>query len=196
MTEGQEKKIRDKIQNIKSTLAAERRFHRGYYDDSRGLRYVPPELYLKIKDYKGASRYFNWFNKNFPDDAAYGVFWFEHAISSFKNKKLEVAEKKIIQSFMDNDYLIDRFLDLSLKDRINNSYSRWNRETATERFQYSYEDREFYEFSNWLKDLIETPRFIKCTMEFVEIQIELKTETVSKKRSALLDRAKKLLEDY
>lgn len=97
MTEKQEQRIRDKIKKVKSALAADRRFHNGYFDDSRGLRYVPPGLYLKIKDYKGAARYFNWFDKNFSTDIGYGTFLFEYALSSFKNKKIKIAGRKIME---------------------------------------------------------------------------------------------------
>ena len=40
----------------------------GDYDDSAGLRYIIPELYFRIRDYKGALVYFRWFSKAFPDD--------------------------------------------------------------------------------------------------------------------------------
>lgn len=196
MTEKQEQRIRDNIKKIRSTLAAEKRFHKGYFDDSRGLRYVSPGLYLKIKDYKGAARYFNWFDKNFSRDMGYGTFWFEYAISSFKNKKIKMAERKILESFMSNDYLIDQFLGHPLKDRINNFYSDYNRETATEHFPYLKEDPEFAEFSDWLRGFIETPVFLNISKEFINIAIKLKTETVETKRSALVDRTRHLLDDY
>ena len=63
MTPKQIERIQNKIVKIKRALAADKRRWGGYYDDSRGLRYLAPEQYIKIRDYKGALRYFNWFNK-------------------------------------------------------------------------------------------------------------------------------------
>jgi hypothetical protein len=60
MTPKQMEKIQNKIAKIKRALAADKR-QWGCYDDSRGLRYLTPALYLKLKDSGGAMRYFNWF---------------------------------------------------------------------------------------------------------------------------------------
>ena len=65
MTPKQEERIRKKIQKIKKGLAADKKFQGGYYHDGSELRYLQPELYLKLKDYKGASNYFKWFEKTF-----------------------------------------------------------------------------------------------------------------------------------
>lgn len=84
MTLKQREQVAIKIAKIKKALAADKKRWGGFYDDSRGLRYLVPELSLKIQDYSGAQRYFNWFNKNFPEDSGYPVFLFEWAITLFK----------------------------------------------------------------------------------------------------------------
>ena len=76
MTEKQITRIKTKITKIKKGLAADKKHWGGYYHDGGGMRYMPPELYLQIQDYTGSLRYFNWFNKNFPDDAGHPVFIF------------------------------------------------------------------------------------------------------------------------
>jgi hypothetical protein len=57
MTPKQEDRIRTKIKRIKAELAADKKRWEGYYDDSRGLRYLLPALYLKLEDYSGGLRY-------------------------------------------------------------------------------------------------------------------------------------------
>lgn len=94
MTPKQKERIQLKIAKIKKELAADKKRWGGYYDDSRGLRYLPPELYLKIQDYSGALRYFNWFHKNFPDDSGYPVFLFEWAITRFKKGRKCKPDRK------------------------------------------------------------------------------------------------------
>jgi len=43
MTPKQEERIRNKIARIRKELAADKKRWGGFYDDSRGLRYLPPE---------------------------------------------------------------------------------------------------------------------------------------------------------
>lgn len=92
--------------------------------------------------------------------------------------------------------MIDQFLGLPLKNRINTVHSDWHRETATDLFPYSKEGLEFIEFSDWLKDFIETPKFLNLSKEFIGIQIKLKTEPLGPKRSALVNRTRYLLDDH
>ena len=51
MTPKQIEKVQIKIKKIRAALAAEKRMF-GCYDDSRGMRYLPPHLFVKIQDYK------------------------------------------------------------------------------------------------------------------------------------------------
>ncbi|MFW5793677.1 MAG: hypothetical protein ACOCWC_05285 [Bacteroidota bacterium] len=67
MTPKQDEKIRNKIARIRKELAADKKRWGGFYDDSRGLRYLPPELFIKLKDYKGGLRYLRWFNRAAQD---------------------------------------------------------------------------------------------------------------------------------
>jgi len=53
MTEKQIQRIKKKITNLRAVLSAEKRKFGGYFDN-RGIRYLIPDLYLKIPDYKGA----------------------------------------------------------------------------------------------------------------------------------------------
>ncbi len=62
MTPKQEERIRIKIARIRKELAADKKRWGGFYDDSRGLRYLPPEQFIKLKDYKGGLRYLRWFD--------------------------------------------------------------------------------------------------------------------------------------
>ena len=91
MTPKQAERLRANITQIKKELAADKRRWGGFYDDSRGLRYLPPALYLKLGDYSGANRYFNWFSKNFPNDMGYPIFLFEWTLALFKTKKITLA---------------------------------------------------------------------------------------------------------
>ncbi len=94
MTEKQIERIKKKIRSCRAQLSAEKRKY-GAYDDSRGIRYIIPELYLKLEDYKGCLRYFNWFQKEFIDDCGFPDFLLQWTFVLFQNKKYDFAEKKL-----------------------------------------------------------------------------------------------------
>jgi hypothetical protein len=76
LTQKQIDKLRKIIADIKRTLATEKRKF-GCYDDGRGLRYLPPFLFIQLSDYVGGVTYMKWFAKNFPNDIGFPVFLFE-----------------------------------------------------------------------------------------------------------------------
>ncbi len=135
MTESQKNRIKKKIANIKKALAADKKHWGGFYHDGGGLRYAQPELYIKLHDYTGALRYFNWFDKNFPNDAGTPQFLFEYALILFKTNRIEKAEIKILETHMSNQYLIDYFLNrISIPDI--NDQSEWEIKSLVRYFDY------------------------------------------------------------
>lgn len=194
MTPKQEERIRTKIKRIKDALAAERRMFGGYFDNS-GLRYAPPELYLKLQDYTGALRYFNWFHKNFSDDGAYGIFFFEWTVTLFKTKRLQQAEKKAIETFCSNAYLLDYFLQRDPKLAVQTNVYGEGYEFLVKHFSYTKDQEELVDFAVWLSTTMDGVLFTKITSQYSEIERQLVTERVGPKRSRLIDAQGKLLTD-
>ena len=195
MTEKQVERIQNKIKKIKRELAADKKQWGGFHRDSRGIRYLPPALYLKINDYSGALRYFNWFHKNFPDDSGFPIFLFEWIIALFKKKKIKEAEKKAMETFYANTYLIDKFLGNKLIDVIKNESSNWENSSLTEYLEYSKEQEELSDFYDWLKDFTTSDTFCNFSNKYIEIEQILNDEPMGEKRSNLFDEKFKLLED-
>lgn len=195
MTPKQIERIQTKISKIKRALAPDKRLC-GCYDDSRGLRYLPPALYLKLQDYKGAMRYFNWFHKNFDDDTGYPMFLFEWMITLFKNSKLKEAEKKALETFFSNTYLIDKFLGKELLDLNISEHSNWENPELVDNLIYKHSDAELQDFTAWLSEFVISQKFYQYANEFIEIQRRLKTEPVGITRSQLVSRRYSLLDDY
>jgi tetratricopeptide (TPR) repeat protein len=195
VTEKQEQRLKDKIKNIKKALAADKKRWGGYYDDSGGLRYAPPEIYMKLKDYKGALRYFNWFDKNFPDDSGNPGFFFEYTLTLFKRNYIEKAEKKALKTFLANPYLLDYFLERKLMEGDINSYSGWHRESLEKFFIYNKTDNELQSFAQWLETFIESSKFLEIKREFLEIEKKLQNEPKGHARCLLIKRRFGLLDD-
>jgi hypothetical protein len=194
MTEKQIERIKNKISKIKKGLAADKKHWGGYYHDGGGLRYMPPELYIKIQDYTGSLRYFNWFDKNFPEDSGFPTFLFEWAITLFKTKRLKLAENKVKHTFYSNTYLLDKFLDKELLQFNKSEDSNWQYEQLIDDFIYSKNHEDMKEFAEWLNTYIKSEDFLAFANEFIEIKSKLKDEPVGEKRSYLVKKEYELLE--
>ena len=187
MTPKQIERIQNKIVKIKRALAADKRRWGGYYDDSRGLRYLAPEQYIKKRDYKGAMRYFNWFSKTFDDDMGFPFFLFEWSITLFKNGKLKEAEKKMFQAIFIRDTLIDKFLEQDYFSFNMNESSSLEIVTLLNDQIYNFSDAEFKDFSEWLSNFTAGDFFRRHFAEFLVIARKLKTEPVGEVRSELVE---------
>lgn len=159
MTPKQIERIQIKITKIKRELAADKKRWGGRHDDSRGLRYLPPELYLKIQDYSGALRYFNWFNKTFPEDSVFPISLFEWAITLFKMGKIKNAEDKILETYSSNSYIIHTFLEIENNDPSISENSNWQTSVVAENLSYSKNDPELLDFADWLSVFIQEESF-------------------------------------
>jgi hypothetical protein len=167
MTSKQAERLKAKITKIKKDLAADKRRWGGFYDDSRGLRYLPPALYLKLEDYSRANRYFNWFAKNFPDDMGYPIFLFEWTLTLFKAQKMAMAEQKAQETFRANTYLFDAFLQRPTHDRNIHEWSNWAAKELVTVLPYSKTDRELADFAKWLEAFIDSKKFQQYAEDFL-----------------------------
>ena len=184
-------KIERDLENIKKSLAAEKRKW-GAWDDSRGLRYLPPELYIKSEGWTAGLKYLKWFDKNFPDDIGMPEFLFEWAVILFKSGKHPEAERKVYQAFFSNTYLLDIFFGRSL-----NPIDKWegsNLESPAwlQYFKYRSTDPALADFSNWLQQLIRSEPFLKTRDEFIRLNTKIKYEKDQEIRGYLLAQIRQL----
>jgi len=195
MTEKQIEKLRLKIKKIKSTLASEKRKF-GTYDDSRGLRYMPTQYYIKLNDWSEGLKYVKWFQKNFPDDCGFPDFLFESSIIIFKSGQLQLAEKKVFETFCSNTYVIDKYFERPIIpiDKLENS--NIDIPEFTKFFNYSFKQAELNDYSEWLDQLIKSDKFETTSKKFIEIHKRLKTEDDRETRGYLIKQASQLEEEY
>ena len=188
MTDRQIKSVRTKIDRIKKALAADKRQWGGQHHDGRGLRYLPPQHYLKLQDYSGALKYFNWFHKNFPDDSGYPDFLFEWTITLFYCGKLADAEKKAFGTYFGNPYYFDKYFNKPITRLDKWHGSNWEHPEMTEGFAYSSSQTQFSEFSHWLEQFINSDNFKQTVKVYNEIERQLKNEPTGPKRTELVRR--------
>jgi hypothetical protein len=196
MTEKQAERVKQKIKKIKSALAADKKRWGGFYDDSRGLRYLPLEQYIKLKDYSGGNRYINWFYKNFPDDSGFPDFTFECAIILFYSGKLKEAQKKLFETYMSNTYLIDKFLENDVIQIEKQERSNISGIAYLNYFNYSCTNLELSDFTSWVKEVVNTELFKTSAEEFIQLQQQLLTEREYEKRVPIVNNQSKLLDRF
>lgn len=192
MTEKQTERIKLKIAKYKKALAADKKHWGGQYDDSAGIRYLIPEKFIQIRDYKGALRYLNWFSKNFPDDSGYPVFLFEWTFILFQCGKHGQAEQKAHQTFFSNTYLVDKFFGKEALQLDKSENSNWDLQALAANFTYSSKHPDFTVFAGWLETVLGSRTFLDKANEFIHIAQQLKNEPTGPKRNELVERSSKL----
>lgn len=196
MTEKQQERIRLKIKRIKSELAADKKRWSGYYDDSRGLRYLPLEYYIKLKDYSGGKRYINWFYKNFPDDSGFPEFLFECTIILFYSKELKAATRKLFETFSSNNYIIDKFLENKIRQIEKYESSNIAGIEHLNYFNYTSSNEDLFEFTKWLAETYNSDFFKSVVNELINLQRQLKVEQNYEKRVVLGKKIRALVDRF
>lgn len=195
MTEKQAARLQDKIKSIKATLAAEKKRF-GCYDDSRGLRYTPPQYYLQLGDYKGGATYFRWFEQNFPDDGGWPDFLFEWTIVLFKTGKMKEAEKKVFATYCSNTYVFDKFFGHPIVPIKKYEGSNIEQPDYTQYFSYTSAQPNLTDFADWLRSFLASERFMTARDALLEVAKRLKTEPVGPVRNALVNRWQEIEEGF
>lgn len=178
-------------------LAADKKRWGGYYDDSGGLRYACPKLYIQLGDFSGGLRYMNWFQKNFPDDSGYPHFLFEWTIILFKTGRFKEAEKKAFKTFYNNTYLFDKFFNKEIipidKWEVSNLEGV---EFANSAFTYRHTQSNLTDFTAWLDHFVKSEKFIAYSTKFIEIRKQLNKEENIEARRSLIDQVQQLKEAF
>ena len=195
MTDEQKLRLQAKIKRIRGALAYEKR-QIGCYDDSRGLRYLPTELYLKLQDYKGGLVYLRWFAKNFSDDAGFPEFLFEWSVILFMNGKIKDAERKAVETYFRNTYVFDKFFGRPITSIEKSEYSNIDVPEYTEYFKYSFKQQELAAFAKWLREFEQSEKFKSVSERFIKAMIRLKTEKDPEMRHYLVRIDRELLNEF
>jgi hypothetical protein len=196
MTIKEQERIKNKIRKVKAFLAADKKRTGGSYDDSRGLRYIPPQLYIALDDFTGGLRYFNWFNKNFPNDICYPDFLFEWTLVLFKTGRPKEAEKKAFKTFCSYPLYFDLFFGKKL-DNLEKREGLIDKtpDITVNRILYSNKQDVLTDFSTWLTEFIATEKFKQLSNKYLDIQHQLKTEKVTETRHLLIQQEGQLIKE-
>lgn len=191
MTEKEIERIRDKIKKLRDQLAGEKRRFGGYFDNG-GRRYMLPELYIKIRDYKGGLNYYRWFSREFSDDVGLPSFHLFCTMILFQNKKFREAIRSAYKTAFSNTYLID----LLCKNTVGNidKFEFSGAENLSYALQIADKCEELLtkDFKVWLCSLHRSDEFTANMKKFISIQKLIKDEEEDSLLSQLNDASEKL----
>ena len=175
MTTDQKQQLEQEIKRIMAALADEKS-KIGLNWDRHGLRYLPTALYIKLQDYKGGLAYTQWFEKDFPKDAAISTFFFEWSIILFMNGKVKDAERKAVKSYFVSTYIFDKFFGRPLKKV--NKIENWNDAMLkeVEDLKHSSDKPELATFTKWLMELEESEKFKSIAERHIKAQVRWQNE--------------------
>ena len=190
MTDKQIQKIQKRIKAYRAILTNEKKRFGGYMD-SGGIRYVIPELYLQIQDYKGAMTYFRWFSKAFPDDIgfpAFNLFW---AATLFENNKIPESLRKVYETAFSNTYLLDLIAGKDVKPIDKSELIGFENLDYAKQIYKGCIELITLEFQIFLTGLIEDKGFKDNLNKYIGLQKLIKDEPVGQMRSHLINESTK-----
>jgi hypothetical protein len=181
MTEKEIAHIKVKLKWIWEVLS--KKIELGDYATSLGFRYYPTKHYIKLGEFFDGLTYLYWFEENFLNDSYNPNFLFEWTIILYKTGNIREAEKKAFVTFCSNIYLFDKFFQRLVvpieTDENSNLASSYD-------FQYSSDQSELADFTNWLNEYTSTEKFITLSTKFIELNTRLETERDEETRGYLL----------
>ena len=98
-----------------------------------------------------------------------------------------------LRTYFSNTFLLDKFFLKEFKDEDKKVSANYQHAGYLTNFTLRHDQDDLLEFSDWLKKFIHTERFLKTKTEFDEIERQLITEPVGRKRTMLVKRLLQLI---
>ncbi len=188
MNEKEIEKIKNTIKVYKARLAGEKKRFGGYFDNG-GVRYIIPELYVRLGDYKGALTSFRWFEREFPDDSGFPFFNLIWSFTYFKNKREKDAIRLVYKTAFSNIYMLDLLCKNPIT--INGGKSSADLEYAKKLIEWC-EKLLTSDFKQWICRFNETEEFKANMNKFISIRKLMDDESLSESRSELIAESRRL----
>jgi hypothetical protein len=190
MTEKQIQKIQNRIKAYRAILTTEKRRFGGYMD-SGGIRYVIPELYFTIQDYKGALTYFRWFAKAFSDDIGFPAFNLLRAATLFENNKIPESLGKIYETAFSNTYLLELIAGKNPAIIDKSELIGFENLDYAKQIYKGCIELITLEFQIYLTGLVESKEYNENLTRYISLQKLIKDEPVGQMRNQLINESNK-----
>lgn len=188
-----EKKLKSRISSYKSALNKDKKIH-GFVRDGGGKRYLLFCLYFVLDDLKKSEEYFDWYRKEFPDDAGEPIQKLCWTVSLHRMGKDNEAKFRLADLMLSNLYLIPHVLGQDIHE-----YDIWHSSNFEETYYIEYipervKENIRPEEIQWIKTLYQSSELVRIRKRYIEIYHELKNVNEVEARETLLKESYSLLD--
>lgn len=188
-----ERELRKRISSYRSSLSKEKKSY-GYISDGTGKRYLLFYLYFVLNDLAKSQSYFNWYQKEFPDDSGEPLQKLCWAISLNRLGRELDAKYMLGQTMLSNLYLLPFTIGEPVEE-----YDMWH---SSNFVQIDYLNHTFDEVIGkitknevtWIETLYKSFEFRRIRKRYIEIYHELQNTKEIEARRKLLEESYSLLE--
>jgi hypothetical protein len=128
-------------------------------------------------------------DSGFPD---FNLAW---TIALFKNKKYDLATRKLYTTAFSNTYLIDLIFENKPLRIEKSELINWETLNFAVEIEKYWKRMLTSDFISWLKEITSQEEFKSNMVEYIELQKLLYQENDKNARRRLLDKEKKLFQD-
>ena len=191
MPKGEEQKIRSRLRSYERKLQKEKQEH-GFYRDGAGRRYLIGPHYMLLEDDEGANAAFQWFEKEFSDDAGEPGHLLCWSLALYRAGNEVGAARKLRQTMLSNLYLVPQLLGSPIAE-----LDIWHASSEAEPDYIVYIPETYFLLWTeaeraWAARLYQSPGFQSALARYIEICRALATTPPGPKRSRLVDEMSKL----
>ncbi len=186
MPKGDQQKIRSRLRSYERKLQKEKKEH-GFYRDGAGKRYQIGPHYMLLGDNDGALAAFQWFEKEFSDDAGEPGHLLCWSLALHRAGNEVGAAKKLRQTMLSNLYLVPHLLGSPIAE-----LDIWHGSSDAERGYIEYGPEAY--FLLWTEaerkraaGLYHSPGFQSVRARYIEISRALDTTPPGPERSRLVE---------
>ena len=191
MPDDEKKKIRARLRKYERRLQKEKKEY-GSYDDGAGKRYQVGPHYMLLDDNDGALAAFQWFEREFADDAgepSHSLCW---SLALYRGGNEIGAAKKLRQTMLANLYLVPRLLGFPISE-----LDIWHGSSHAEPSHAEHVPKAYLQIwtdaeRQWAAGLYRGPGFRSARDHFIEIARALKTTRPGPERNRLVEEMDKL----
>jgi len=191
MPNGDKQKIRSRLRGYERKLQQEKKKY-GYYHDGAGNRYQIGPHYMLLGDNEGALAAFQWFEKEFSDDAGEPGHLLCWSLALYRSGNEVGAAGKLRQTMLSNLYLVPHLLGslIAVLDIWHGSSDAEPGyiECIPEAYFLLWTEAE----REWAAGLYRSPGFQSVRARYIEISRALDTTPPGPERSRLVEEMSEL----
>jgi hypothetical protein len=191
MPSGDKEKIRSRLRSYERKLQKEKKEH-GFYRDGAGKRYQIGPHYMLLGDNGGALAAFQWFEKEFSDDAGEPGHLLCWSLALHRTGNEIGAAKKLRQTMLSNLYLVPHLLGSPIAEldiwHGSSDAELGYIECVPEAYLQLWTEAE----REWASGLYHSPGFQSIRSRYIEISKALGNTPRGPERSRLVEEMHKL----